>query len=67
MADAENYGPRLEKSTYAMVAVSLFFMLLRFGCKARYGKRFGLDDLLLAISWVCLAVKASTSTPLEGG
>ncbi|KAK3942897.1 hypothetical protein QBC46DRAFT_339149 [Diplogelasinospora grovesii] len=58
MADAENYGPRLEKSTYAMVAVSLFFMLLRFGCKARYGKRFGLDDLLLAISWVLLGVYA---------
>ncbi|KAK3373011.1 hypothetical protein B0T24DRAFT_527533 [Lasiosphaeria ovina] len=50
----ETNGPRIVISLSVMTGVSLVLMLLRFFCKARYGKRFGWDDHLLSASWLCL-------------
>ncbi|KAK0710755.1 hypothetical protein B0H67DRAFT_539651 [Lasiosphaeris hirsuta] len=50
----ETNGPRIVISLSVMTGVSLLLMILRFGSKARYQKKFGLDDFLLSVSWLCL-------------
>lgn len=50
--EEETNGPRIVISLTVMTGISLLMMMLRFFCKARYGKRFGWDDHLLGASWV---------------
>ncbi|KAK1750344.1 hypothetical protein QBC47DRAFT_455275 [Echria macrotheca] len=54
----ETNGPRIVLSLAVMTGVSLLLMVLRFFCKARYDKRFGWDDHLLAASWITLLTYA---------
>ncbi|KAK3377228.1 hypothetical protein B0T24DRAFT_511729, partial [Lasiosphaeria ovina] len=50
----DNRAPVLEISMYVMVSVSLLFLGLRCGCKARYGKPFAVDDYILVVAWIFL-------------
>lgn len=50
----ETNGPRIVISLSIVTGISLLLMLVRFFCKARYGKKFGWDDHLLSASWVSL-------------
>ncbi|KAK3321283.1 hypothetical protein B0T19DRAFT_478417 [Cercophora scortea] len=52
----ETNGPRIVTSLTVMTGVSLLLMVLRFFCKARYGKKFGWDDHLLLASWIILVI-----------
>ncbi|KAK0649946.1 hypothetical protein B0T16DRAFT_138491 [Cercophora newfieldiana] len=52
----ETTGSRIVISLSAVTGISLVMMVLRFFCKAKYSKRFGWDDYLLAASWVCLLI-----------
>ncbi len=54
----DSNGPKIVIALAAMSGVAFVFMGLRFFCKARYHKRFGIDDYLLAMSWVCLSYAA---------
>ncbi|KAF2476833.1 uncharacterized protein BDR25DRAFT_208769 [Lindgomyces ingoldianus] len=55
---SETRSHRIMASLWVMSGVACFFMSLRFYCKGRFGKRFGWDDLILAISWVLTALYA---------
>lgn len=51
-AAIETNAPRIVISSSIMTGVAFLFMSLRFFCKARYQKRIGLDDYMLAGAWV---------------
>ncbi|KAK3317576.1 hypothetical protein B0T19DRAFT_446534 [Cercophora scortea] len=50
----DSRGPEVIHSFIALVIVTLFFILLRFYCKARYQRAFGWDDYVLALAWIIL-------------
>ncbi|KAK3689351.1 hypothetical protein B0T22DRAFT_480564 [Podospora appendiculata] len=51
-------APEIIHSFIALVVISLFFVLLRFYCKARYQRAFGWDDYVLALAWILLLASA---------
>jgi hypothetical protein len=50
----ESNAAELVRSLIVVTALSVVFMSLRFYCKTRYSKNFGIDDGLLAFSWVSI-------------
>jgi hypothetical protein len=48
----ENSAGELIRSLGVVAGFALFFMTLRFFCKARYAKGFGIDDGVLAMAFV---------------
>ncbi|KAL1890726.1 hypothetical protein Sste5346_008051 [Sporothrix stenoceras] len=59
MASIETDAPRIVVSLSIMTGVAFVFMVLRFFCKVRYHKKFGVDDHMLAAAWVCLVAYAA--------
>ncbi|KAF2179279.1 hypothetical protein K469DRAFT_596566 [Zopfia rhizophila CBS 207.26] len=49
---AETNGPKIVTALWVMINISFLFMGLRFFCKRRYTQRLGIDDGILAVSWV---------------
>jgi energy-coupling factor transporter transmembrane protein EcfT len=58
----ETTGPRLLAVMWTMSGVALVFMMLRYIFKHRSGKKFYIDDWLLAISWLCLVLYSTFIT-----
>ena len=54
----ETTGPRLIAVMWTMSGIALLFMTLRFFFKHRSGKKFYIDDILLATSWLSLVLCA---------
>lgn len=48
----ENNGEDLIKSLSVVAGFAFFFMNLRFFCKLRYAKGFGVDDGVVAVAFV---------------
>lgn len=63
----DNRAPVLEISMYVMVSVSLLFLGLRCGCKARYGKPFAVDDYILVVAWVWSLAASKSICVMLGG
>ncbi|CAK7230268.1 hypothetical protein SBRCBS47491_007529 [Sporothrix bragantina] len=59
MASVESNAPRIVVSLSIMTGVAFVFMILRFFCKVRFHKKFGIDDHMLAAAWVCLVAYAA--------
>lgn len=59
MPSVETDAPRIVVSLSIMTGVAFVFMVLRFFCKVRYHKKFGVDDHMLAAAWVCLVAYAA--------
>ncbi|ERS95314.1 uncharacterized protein SPSK_01850 [Sporothrix schenckii 1099-18] len=59
MAFIETNAPRIVVSLSVMTGVALVFMVLRFFCKVRFHKTFGVDDHMLAAAWACLVAYAA--------
>lgn len=59
MISIESSAPRVAVSLSVMTGVAFIFMVIRFSCKLRYNKLFGLDDHMLTASWICLAAYAA--------
>jgi len=52
---SETTAPAIVGSMSFLVVIAFVFAALRFGCKVRYGRSFGLDDYILGLAWVCVA------------
>ncbi|KAK3314157.1 hypothetical protein B0H66DRAFT_461006, partial [Apodospora peruviana] len=50
----ENNSGELITSLTVVGSLSFVIMVLRFFCKGRYAKQFGIDDGLLGLAWCCL-------------
>jgi hypothetical protein len=53
---ADDNGPAMTITMVVCAAVSLVFMSLRFYCKQALSTKLGVDDIVLAVSWVSCVV-----------
>ena len=53
MMTPDSKAPVLVRVMVAMITVPFVFMALRFYCKLGTTRRFGWDDAVLLLSWVC--------------
>lgn len=53
VAAAQNRGPLILASVWALVPIALVFLLLRIYCKLKDGRKLWFDDYALIFSWVC--------------
>ncbi|KAF2750943.1 hypothetical protein M011DRAFT_396209 [Sporormia fimetaria CBS 119925] len=61
-------GTAIMAALWVETLVPLVFLLLRVYCKTRCEKRFGLDDLLLIISWaLCVVYTACGKVAVDNG
>ncbi|KAF2132990.1 hypothetical protein P153DRAFT_333811 [Dothidotthia symphoricarpi CBS 119687] len=57
---AESNGPTLAISLWTLTVIPLLFMILRIYSKTQHSKAFGLDDGLLALSWIFIFAYTTT-------
>jgi hypothetical protein len=50
----DDNGPPMTITMVVCTVASFCFMSLRFYCKQALGTKVGIDDAVLALSWVCL-------------
>jgi len=56
---AGDNGPPMTITMVVCTVASFLFMSLRFYCKQALSTKLGLDDAVLAFSWVCARVSAA--------
>jgi hypothetical protein len=61
---ADDNGPPMTITMVVLTIVSLLFMTLRFYCKQALSTKLGLDDVVLAFSWVSIWSGAVDSSGL---
>ncbi|KAF2872392.1 hypothetical protein BDV95DRAFT_382862 [Massariosphaeria phaeospora] len=58
----DDNGPRTVEALWAMTAISLVFMGLRFVCKILLSRRLGTDDAILLLAWILTCVYSALIT-----